>query len=332
MDDYSLPSLTESKNEWCARLVGVVTPAVIEGMKSIFREAWELCLENDETDKYLLTFQTFLGRIPKWNPAIIEQESKRIVETSNCGYLEDLISCVHVIHLKALTCVRVCSKQKKIDLDIPSVDKFVHNVYINVARKVYTNVYLFEKGVPPLQAQKHARELELIVKECVLTTIRDSIPVERVLRAYMEEGVEEEVDVKEEVIETPAPEPEPEPEEESVVEEAKKESDKASSGGSDDGNEIEPTISIETDVLGEESKPGNVAFSDMSEIRTSSGVQPVPTHTEDGDGKYGADDDDDEDDGPLKIGESIKLEIADVNDLRPAPKINDPVLAEVEVL
>jgi len=214
--------------------------------------------------------------------------------------------------------------------DIPSVDKFVHNVYINVARKVYTNVYLFEKGVPPLQAQKHAREMELIVKECVLSTIRDSIPVEKVLRAYMEEGVEEEVDVKEEVIEAPAPEPEPE--EESVEEEVKKEVDKTSSGGSDDGSNIEPTISIETDVLGEESKPGSVAFSDMSEVRTPSGVQPVPTHTKDGDGKYGADDDDDEDDGPLKIGESIKLEIADVNDLRPTPKINDPVLAEVEVL
>ena len=39
MDDYSLASLAESKNEWCARLVNALTPAVIEGLRSIFKEA-----------------------------------------------------------------------------------------------------------------------------------------------------------------------------------------------------------------------------------------------------------------------------------------------------
>ena len=31
MDDYSLVSLGDSKNEWCARLVNTLTPCVIEG-------------------------------------------------------------------------------------------------------------------------------------------------------------------------------------------------------------------------------------------------------------------------------------------------------------
>ena len=47
MDDYSVTSLTESKNEWCARLVNVMTPAVINGLRSIFDEAWNLCSEED---------------------------------------------------------------------------------------------------------------------------------------------------------------------------------------------------------------------------------------------------------------------------------------------
>ena len=54
-------SLVESKNEWCARLVGIFTPAVVQGLKSIFEEAEKICRENDEDDKYLLTFQTFLS-------------------------------------------------------------------------------------------------------------------------------------------------------------------------------------------------------------------------------------------------------------------------------
>jgi hypothetical protein len=200
MDDYSLHSLTESKNEWCARLVNVLTPTIIDGLKSIFQEAWTLCKDNEEIDKYLLTFQTFLARIPKWNNTIIEEETTRIISTSNCGYLEDLISCVHIIHLKALTCIRVGQKQKKISLDIPPLGKFIHNVYVNVARKIYTNIYLFERNISALQTQKHNRELELIIKECILNTIRDSIPVESLLRAYMDETTEEEVQVKEELI------------------------------------------------------------------------------------------------------------------------------------
>ena len=154
MDDYSLNSLVESKNEWCARLVTILTPAIIVGLKSIFDEAVKLCDDNEENEKYLMTFQTFLSRVPKWNNDIIENEKKRICEVSHCEYLEDLISCVHIIHLKSLTCIRVGHQQKKIDIDIPSLDKFIHKIYITVARKIYTNVYLFEKNIPPLNIQK----------------------------------------------------------------------------------------------------------------------------------------------------------------------------------
>lgn len=198
MDDYSLVSLGDSKNEWCARLVNTLTPCVIEGLKSIFEESWTLCVENNEENKYLMTFQTFLSRIPKWNSEIINKERKRIEETSGCSYLEDLITCVHVIQLKALTCVRVGQKQKKVDIDIPSVDVFIHRVYENVARKLYTSVYLFEKDILPLQIQRHNRELESIIKECVLNTVRDTMPVEDILRAYIDET--EELDVTEEVV------------------------------------------------------------------------------------------------------------------------------------
>ena len=74
MDDFVLSNLHESRNEWCARLVSIFTPLVVEGMKSIFQEAYKLCIENDEMDKYLMTFQNLLSRIPKWNQVLIEDE------------------------------------------------------------------------------------------------------------------------------------------------------------------------------------------------------------------------------------------------------------------
>jgi hypothetical protein len=203
MDDFVISNLHESRNEWCARLVSIMTPLVIEGIRSIFNESWKLCLDNDEANKYLMTFQNLLARIPKWNSVIVEEERKRILERSGCNYLEDLITCVHIIQLKVLTCIRVGNKQKKIDISIPKLDHFIHKVYINVARKAYTNVYLFETHITPLQMQKNNRELETIVQECILNAIRESIPTEAIIRAYMDETVEQEEEVIIEKIEEP---------------------------------------------------------------------------------------------------------------------------------
>lgn len=211
MDDFDVSSLHESRNEWSARLITILTPLIIDGYKSIIEEAIKLCRDNNEMEKYLMTFQNFVSRIPKWNSTIIETERKRICDKSGCLYLEDLVTCVHIIQLKMLTAVRVGHKQKKIDINIPKLDDFIHKVYINVARKVYKNVYLFELGIPPLQIQKHNRELEIIVQECILNTLRESIPVEAILKEYMtDESIEEDVteEIKEQIIEeTPVNKP-----------------------------------------------------------------------------------------------------------------------------
>jgi len=209
MDDFNVSALHESKNEWGSRLVTILTPLIIDGYKSILDESIKLCKENGEMDKYLMTFQNLISRIPKWNTEIIETERKRICDKSGCNYLEDLVTCVHIIQLKILTAMRVGQKQKKIDINIPKLDEFIHKTYINVARKVYKNVYLFEINIQPLTIQKHYRELEIIVQECILNTLRESIPVESILKAYMDETIEEDVtqEVKEEIIEEPIKKP-----------------------------------------------------------------------------------------------------------------------------
>lgn len=242
MDDFNVSSLHESKNEWGSRLLTILTPHVMEGLRSIFDEAVKLCKENGETDKYLMTFQNFITRIPKWNPIIIEKERSRIVDKSACSYLEDLVTCVHIIQLKILTAVRVGQKQKKIDINIPKLDDFIHKVYIYVARKVYKNVYLFELNIPPLQVQKNYRELEIIIQECILNTIRDSIPVEAILRAYMDETIEDDVveEIKEQIIETP----EAEKFETEIVEEVAVKKEKQL-----ESEEINDKIMIKTETL-----------------------------------------------------------------------------------
>jgi len=200
MDDFNIQTMRESKNEYIHLFVNKISPLIMQGIYSIFKEAKELCIENDEEDKYLMTFQNFLGRTPKWNNEIVQNETNRIVHESGCNYLDDLLTCVHICELKLLTNIRVGIKQKKISLHIPKLNDFIHKVYIHLARKLYKNVFLFELNIPPLQRQKNLREFECICKESIVETIVASMPVEEILKTYLDETIEEYADeTKEEV-------------------------------------------------------------------------------------------------------------------------------------
>ena len=193
MDDFNIKTISDAKNEYTITLINILTPNIIKGVKSIFKEALDLCIQNDEKNKYLMTFQNFLTRVPKWNQTIVDNESNRIILESNCNYLEDLITCVHITQLKILTSIRVSNKQKKINIEIPKINNFIHKIYINYARKLYSNIFLFDITISSLEIQKNNRELEIICKECILNTIRNNIPIEKILNAYIDETNEDEI-------------------------------------------------------------------------------------------------------------------------------------------
>ena len=360
MDDYSVTSLYESKNEWASRLVNILTPLIQEGFRSILDESIKLCVGNKEQDKYLMTFQNLLSRVPKWNPNIIKEETSRIKERSTCGYLEDLITCVHIIHLKCMTVMRVGSKQKKVDIKIPQLSDFIHKIYVNSARKLYSNVYIFEKGILPLHTQRNNREFEIIVKECIYNTIRDNIPVEDLIKMYLEETIEDVVEVteNEEVIKQ-----EPILSEEDANLSARRrthsstrrrrhrerdsdrvtgeDGDSADGGGGDSAAPIE-NLDFVGELNGSSSAETNA--SDTNSIAISSGVsfgdnevRTFETDSSERKNEYlsqDADgDDDDDDSGRIRIGGDIKLDTLDIHTLNDTQNINaPPLLDDIEVL
>ena len=187
MDDNNVPTLQTSQQEWAIRLSRVIHPLIYEGIQAMFQEAVGICKQSEEEDKYLMTFQNILARIPKWNEEIVKKETARIIEKSGCSYLEDLLTCVHIAQLKILSSIRTGKSQKKVEIDIPKLNGFVHKVYIHISRELYANVYLFEKGISPLVFQQNRSKVNEIIKEAILNAIRDSIPVEQLLRAYLDE-------------------------------------------------------------------------------------------------------------------------------------------------
>jgi hypothetical protein len=186
--ETSVSVLVDAKREYTKQLIQVIRPYLLTGVLSIYDEAFNVCQENKESDLTMLTFQELLGEVPKWNNVMIVDETERIVTDSKCDYLEDLLTAVFVCHTKILTTVRVTNKDRKINLKIPCVENFVHQVYIEMAREFWKHPYLLNPlDVSKLEYQQNLKKAETLIHECLESTIRKLLPVKDILKEYLVE-------------------------------------------------------------------------------------------------------------------------------------------------
>jgi hypothetical protein len=170
----------------------------------------------------------------------VEEVRKYIIQKSGCHHLEELITCAHIILTKALVCARPGNRQKQLNVSIPKIDIFIHKVFIKSAGHAYRNAYLFEKEVSKLQYQRNMHDLEKLVHRAILDVIRENIPEEEIIRAFLDENYEYE---EETIIENI-------PEEDSTNEKVEKEEEKVSQYGEmEKGGEIPYIRDVSTEPV-----------------------------------------------------------------------------------
>ena len=187
--------LVDAKTEYTKQLVQIVSPHLLSGLLTIYDEAYGVCASNKEEDLTMLTFQELLGEVPAWNNVMVAEEAERITDESKCDYLEDVITAVFVCHTKILTTVRVTNKDRKINLKIPSVENFLHQVYIEMAREFWKHPYLLNPSeVSKLDYQHNLQVAEDKICACVEATVRKLLPVKDILKEYLAEEDDEVLD------------------------------------------------------------------------------------------------------------------------------------------
>ena len=183
MDGISVPMLVDAKTEYTKQLTSILRPFLYDGIKSIYEDCKTYCNDN-QTNNILLVFQETLSKIPKWNQEIIDTEVNRIITDSGCDWLDDLITAVFVSHTKILTSIQVGKRKKKINLQVPKMDVFIHKCYIECAREFWKNPYLFKDNIDQCDYQRNMRDCEGIISNCVCETIRKLLPVKYILKEY----------------------------------------------------------------------------------------------------------------------------------------------------
>ena len=199
MEEGNIAVLVDAKTEYTKQLVNILRPCIYQGIKSIYEDAKDICDQDNSPNNVLMTFQDLLSRIPKWSQDIIDKEYNRIVDTSKCDWIEDLITAVFISHTKVLTIVHQGRRNRKVNLKIPKSSHFMHLCYIESAREFWKNPYLFSERVTQFEYQRNIRDSEGIISDAVNETIRKQLPVKHILKEYLGEGYQSEAEDDEDI-------------------------------------------------------------------------------------------------------------------------------------
>ena len=185
MEELNTPIFAQAKVEYTKQLIEILYPHMFDGIKSIYDES-KVIYSSKTGTPILLLFRELLEKVPIWNSEIINSECSRIVNNSKCDWIDDLITAVFISHTKILTSIGPNQSFQKINVTIPKTSTFVHKSYINAARELWKNPYLFNEGVPGHEYQKNNKEIENIIKNCIENTIRNLLPIKEILKEHLE--------------------------------------------------------------------------------------------------------------------------------------------------
>ena len=186
MGDYNIPGFVEAKNEYTKQLVNTLQGHFYIGVKSIYEDSVNVSKESGKEEEVLVLFQNLLSKIPNWNQEIITAETERIINCSKCDFLDDLITAVFISHTKILTSIGPNKNEHKVNLRIPKTDNFIHKCYINIAREIWKNPYLFNDKVRAYEFQKNIRDTEKIINESINYTVQNLLPIKDILKEHLD--------------------------------------------------------------------------------------------------------------------------------------------------
>lgn len=186
-----MTDVTFAKQQFMRQLNQALVPSLYEGIESVYNTARDLCDRNGEPEKVLMTFQNLLSGIPKWSAETLEKECERVLAKSQCeDYIDELLSAVFLSYVKAFSAVRNASDRPiTFDIETPTFESFLHQVYITCAREFWKNAALFRRrGLTTDEIHLSVLKCEALIERCVEDVVRNCLPLKRILKDYFTEG------------------------------------------------------------------------------------------------------------------------------------------------
>lgn len=185
--------LVEKKKEFTIRIIKILSPLIYEGLSSIYSKA----KENSTGDNVLKLFQSFLKRVPKWNNDLLLLEVNRIKSSSkDFEFINDLLRACLKANLYIMVFSPYQKNYSKINQNYYNnidFNKFIHTIYIECAREIWNNPYLFYHIYPNIEIKRNQRDTLKLINNCIEETIRKTLPLKHILDLYLGDDLIEDV-------------------------------------------------------------------------------------------------------------------------------------------
>ena len=168
--------LVEARREYIDQLGVCLSEHLIESFDAIYSEAGKM----SKGKKVLVSFQSLLKDVPNFSNSMIKQHTDAIID--RCSYFSDLLAAVFVASTKIMSSVRLRQDTAKISLKLPTNDIFIHTVFIEAAKNLYADPYVFHDDSP-----QHKRDEDLRARFgiAIERSVKSLIPIKEILETYM---------------------------------------------------------------------------------------------------------------------------------------------------
>jgi hypothetical protein len=186
-DSINVNVLVSAKEEYTNILKTLLGPLIHSGFEQMYRDAMKT-----EPRYTLKKFQEFCKETQRWNQFMIDNEVAKVKEQYDWIY--DLITAIFVINVKILTSIRLGGDSKNINIKMPSLEKFIHKLYISSGERFYYNPYLVQYMEVSKDNTIHNKKEQCleIIEGSVDDAIKDLLPVQYILQEYLAKVMDEE--------------------------------------------------------------------------------------------------------------------------------------------
>jgi hypothetical protein len=172
LEDINL--LITKRSEYISETIASSKDVFLHGIRSVYEDAK---IVNRAKRFMLRDFQHQLKKVSTWTDDKTNSEIEKF--GSKIEYIRKMVFNVYTCNLKIFMHEKQREKVNVTTLDDFVILPFIKACYLQIARDVWRKPYLLYEDVDKIEYIKNSRDFEKVVIQCIKTTLRNLIPMDK---------------------------------------------------------------------------------------------------------------------------------------------------------
>ena len=173
---------TDTANSYTEYLTSILTPHIYDGIKSIYDDCKTITKGSGNN---IVIFQNALKAISKWEEQTKHDEFNRLNTQLQSNKLQKITKAILKSKIRVLLGGKTLNEELQTTLDNSELSiKFVHEIYLEIARKLYMTPHLMTCDVNSLERQKNINTILSMIESSINRAIYKIIPIDDIADEY----------------------------------------------------------------------------------------------------------------------------------------------------